>query len=147
MTSTDHAHDNLTDICRQLDEAQRQFNALEMRPRESLRDFEYRVKSLTDLRQSFPELTICDRQVFNFFGENSLAVSVPKVSIRKPMASRKWVTWLLSSWDLSMWPKKPFSNVRLISDAKRCTFTKTNNVMHYFAIPFFAPALSKILLK
>ena len=48
MTSTDHAHDNLTDICRQLDESQRQFNALEMRPRESLRDFEYRVKRHSD---------------------------------------------------------------------------------------------------
>jgi len=48
MTSTDQAHDNLTDIRRQLDEAQRQFNALEMRPRESLRDFEYRVKRHSD---------------------------------------------------------------------------------------------------
>ena len=41
-------HDNLSDIRRQLDEAQRQFNALEMRPRESLRDFEYRVKRHSD---------------------------------------------------------------------------------------------------
>ena len=48
MTSTDQAHDNLTDIRRQLDEAQRQFNALEMKPRESLRDFEYRVKRHSD---------------------------------------------------------------------------------------------------
>jgi len=48
MTSTDQAHDNLADIRRQLDEAQRQFNALEMRPRESLRDFEYRVKRHSD---------------------------------------------------------------------------------------------------
>ena len=41
-----HAH--LTDIRRQLDEAQRQFSALEMRPSESLRDFEYRVKRHSD---------------------------------------------------------------------------------------------------
>ena len=48
MPSTDQAHDNLTDIRRQLDEAQRQFNALEMKSRESLRDFEYRVKRHSD---------------------------------------------------------------------------------------------------
>jgi len=41
-------HDNLTALRRQLDEAQRQFNALEMKPRESLRDFEYRVKRHSD---------------------------------------------------------------------------------------------------
>ena len=41
-------HDNLTALFRQLDEAQRQFNALEMKPRESLRDFEYRVKRHSD---------------------------------------------------------------------------------------------------
>ena len=39
-------YDNLADIHRQLDEAQRHFNALEMRPRESLRDFEYGGQSL-----------------------------------------------------------------------------------------------------
>ena len=48
MTSTDQAHDNLTALRRQLDEVQRQFNALEMRPNESLRDFEYRVKRHSD---------------------------------------------------------------------------------------------------
>ena len=41
-------YDNLADIRRQLDEAHWQFNALEMRPRESLRDFEYRVKRHSD---------------------------------------------------------------------------------------------------
>jgi len=41
-------HDNLADIQRQLDEEQRTFNSLEMRPRESLRDFEYRVKRHSD---------------------------------------------------------------------------------------------------
>jgi len=39
---------NLTALRRQLAEAQRQFNALEMRPNESLRDFEYRVKRHSD---------------------------------------------------------------------------------------------------
>ena len=41
-------YDNLADIRRQLDEAQRTFDALKMRPRESLRDFEYRVKRHSD---------------------------------------------------------------------------------------------------
>ena len=35
---------NLADIRQQLDEAQRTFDNLTMRPRESLRDFEYRVQ-------------------------------------------------------------------------------------------------------
>jgi hypothetical protein len=41
-----HAH--LADIRRQLNEAQRTFDTLKMRPRESLRDFEYRVKRHSD---------------------------------------------------------------------------------------------------
>ena len=48
MPPTDSPQANLTALRRQLDEAQRQFNALEMRPRESLRDFEYRVKRHSD---------------------------------------------------------------------------------------------------
>ena len=39
---------NLADIRQQLDEVQRTFNTLEMRPKESLRDFEYRVKRHSD---------------------------------------------------------------------------------------------------
>jgi hypothetical protein len=41
-------HANLADIRRQLNEAQRTFDTLKMRPRESLRDFEYRVKRHSD---------------------------------------------------------------------------------------------------
>jgi len=48
MPSTQRLGDNLTDIRRQLDEAQRTFNSLIMRPKESLRDFEYRVKRHSD---------------------------------------------------------------------------------------------------
>ena len=39
---------NLQEIRRQLDEAKRQFDALDMKPGESLRDFEYRVKKHSD---------------------------------------------------------------------------------------------------
>ena len=48
MPSFQHPEDNLADIRRQLDEAQRTFNTLEMNPKESLRDFEYRVKRHSD---------------------------------------------------------------------------------------------------
>ena len=41
-------HANLRNIRRQLDEAKQQLDALKMRPRESLRDFEYRVKRHSD---------------------------------------------------------------------------------------------------
>ena len=41
-------HDNLAKLRRQLDETQRTCNALEMRPHEPLRDFEYRVKRHSD---------------------------------------------------------------------------------------------------
>ena len=39
---------NLQEICRQLDNAQREFDALDMKPGESLRDFEYRAKKHSD---------------------------------------------------------------------------------------------------
>jgi len=48
MTSTQLPEAHLQDIRRQLAEAQQVFNALEMQPRESLRDFEYRVKRHSD---------------------------------------------------------------------------------------------------
>ena len=48
MPSFQHPEDNLADIRRQLDEVQRTFNTLEMNPKESLRDFEYRVKRHSD---------------------------------------------------------------------------------------------------
>ena len=48
MTSTQLPEAQLQDIRRQLAEAQQVFNALEMHPRESLRDFEYRVKRHSD---------------------------------------------------------------------------------------------------
>jgi hypothetical protein len=48
MPNTDRPEDNLQDIRRQLDDATRELNSLKMRPRESLRDFEYRVKRHSD---------------------------------------------------------------------------------------------------
>jgi hypothetical protein len=48
MSSTKRPEENLADIRRQLDEAQRTFNTLKRRPKESLRDFEYRVKRHSD---------------------------------------------------------------------------------------------------
>ena len=48
MTSTQLPEAHLHDIRRQLAEAQRVFQTLKMNPRESLRDFEYRVKQHSD---------------------------------------------------------------------------------------------------
>ena len=48
MTSPQHPEAHIQDIRRQLAEAQQVFNALEMQPKESLRDFEYRVKEHSD---------------------------------------------------------------------------------------------------
>jgi hypothetical protein len=48
MTSTELPESQLQDIRWQLAEAQQVFNAIEMHPRESLRDFEYRVKRHSD---------------------------------------------------------------------------------------------------
>jgi hypothetical protein len=45
---TTDPRNNLATIRRQIDEAQRTYSTLEMRPRESLRDFEYRVKRHSD---------------------------------------------------------------------------------------------------
>ena len=48
MTSPNLPHAHLQNIRRQLDEAQQTFNTLEMQPKESLCDFEYRVKRHSD---------------------------------------------------------------------------------------------------
>jgi hypothetical protein len=48
MTSTELPVAHLQEIRRQLATAQQVFNALEMQPRESLRDFEYRVQRHSD---------------------------------------------------------------------------------------------------
>ncbi len=48
MPSNERPNENLEDIRRQLEDAKRQFDALVMKPRESLRDFEYRVKRHSD---------------------------------------------------------------------------------------------------
>ncbi len=48
MPSNERPTENLQDIRRQIDEAKRQYDALDMKPRESLRDFEYRVKRHSD---------------------------------------------------------------------------------------------------
>ncbi len=48
MPSNERPNENLEDIRRQLEDAKRQFDALDMKPGESLRDFEYRVKRHSD---------------------------------------------------------------------------------------------------
>ncbi len=48
MPSNERPNENLEDIRRQIDEAKRQYDALDMKPGESLRDFEYRVKRHSD---------------------------------------------------------------------------------------------------
>ena len=48
MSETVRPEENLQEIRRQLDEALQAFNALDMKPGESLRDFEYRVKRHSD---------------------------------------------------------------------------------------------------
>jgi len=48
MSPTERPEANLQDIRRQIDEATRQYNALDMKSGESLRDFEYRVKKHSD---------------------------------------------------------------------------------------------------
>jgi hypothetical protein len=53
MPHTSSPADNLQDIRRQLEEAQRELENLKMRPRESFRDFEYRTKRHTDKLLSF----------------------------------------------------------------------------------------------
>ncbi len=48
MPSNERPTENLQDIRRRLDEAMRELNSLVMKPGESLRDFEYRVKRHSD---------------------------------------------------------------------------------------------------
>ncbi len=48
MPSNEHPNENLEDMRRQSDEAKRQYDTLDMKPGESLRDFEYRVKRHSD---------------------------------------------------------------------------------------------------
>lgn len=48
MSSNERPNENLEDIRRRLDEATRELNSLVMKPKESLRDFEYRVKRYSD---------------------------------------------------------------------------------------------------
>jgi hypothetical protein len=48
MPHTDRPEENLQDIRRRIDDAKREYDALDMKPGESLRDFEYRVKRYSD---------------------------------------------------------------------------------------------------
>jgi len=48
MSNTDRPEENLQEIRRQIDDAKREYDALDMKPGESLRDFEYRVKRHSD---------------------------------------------------------------------------------------------------
>jgi hypothetical protein len=48
MTSTERPTENLQDICRQIDDAKKEYDNLEMKKGEPLRDFEYRVKRHSD---------------------------------------------------------------------------------------------------
>ena len=48
MSHTERPENNLQHIQQQLETAQKEFAALKMQPKESLRNFEYRVKRLSD---------------------------------------------------------------------------------------------------
>jgi hypothetical protein len=48
MTSTDRPAENLQDICRQIDDAKKEYDNPEMKKGEPLRDIEYRVKRHSD---------------------------------------------------------------------------------------------------
>jgi len=48
MPNSERPETNLHDIRRQLDVVKQQFDVLDMKPGESLRDFEYRVKKHSD---------------------------------------------------------------------------------------------------
>ena len=48
MPNSERPEANLQDIRRQLDVVKQQFDVLDMKPGESLRDFEYRVKKHSD---------------------------------------------------------------------------------------------------
>ena len=48
MSPTETPHANLQNIRQQLAEATKELDALKMQPKESLRDFEYRVKRHSD---------------------------------------------------------------------------------------------------
>ena len=52
MSDTARPEANLQDIRHQIDDAKRQYDALDMNPGESLRDFEYRVKRHSDVATS-----------------------------------------------------------------------------------------------
>ena len=65
MTSTERPNENLHNILRQLDEAQQEFNALEMNPGESLRTFEYRVKKYSDKLLSLKVAEKVQRQLID----------------------------------------------------------------------------------
>ena len=65
MPTTERPQDNLETIRRQLDAAKREFDALEMRPRESLRDFEYRVKRHSDQLLSLKVAEKVQRQLLD----------------------------------------------------------------------------------
>jgi hypothetical protein len=65
MPSTVHPQENLQAIRRQLDDAKREFDALEMRSRESLCDFEYRVKRHSDKLLSLKVAEKVQRQLLD----------------------------------------------------------------------------------
>jgi len=48
MTHAERPNENLQNIRQQLEQATTEINTLKMQPRESLRDFEYRVKRHSD---------------------------------------------------------------------------------------------------
>jgi hypothetical protein len=48
MSNTERPEQNLQNIQQQLETAKQELDALKMHPRESLRDFEYRVKAHSD---------------------------------------------------------------------------------------------------
>lgn len=65
MPSTERPEENLQVILKQLDDAKRDFDALEMKPKESLRDFEYRVKRHSDKLLSLKVAEKVQRQLID----------------------------------------------------------------------------------
>ncbi len=63
MPSNERPNENIEDIRRQIDDAKRQYDALDMKPGESLRDFEYRVKRHSDKLLSFKVAEKVQRQL------------------------------------------------------------------------------------
>ena len=71
MPNSERPEENLQDIRRQIDEAKSQYDALDMKPGESLRDFEYRVKKHSDKLLSLKVAEKVQRQLLEQDARNA----------------------------------------------------------------------------